>query len=60
MKGGKCPQASYLHPIPKKTVPFETLHMDHLDPFVKSRKGNAHLLVLVDGFSKFVFCDKNH
>lgn len=55
MKGGKGPQAGYLHPIPKANVPFETLHMDHLGPFVKSKKGNTHLLVTVDGFSKFVF-----
>lgn len=44
-----------LHPIPKIAVPFHTLHIDHLGPFVKSKKGFTHLLVAVDSFTKFVF-----
>lgn len=42
-----------LHPIDKITVPFHTLHIDHLEPFVKSKKGHTQLLVIVDGFTKF-------
>lgn len=34
---------------------FHTLHVDHLGPFVRSKRGNTHLLVVVDGFTKFVF-----
>lgn len=44
-----------LHPIPKYEIPFHTLHIDHLGPFVKSRKGNSYLFVVVDAFTKFVF-----
>ncbi|CAH2226662.1 jg23170 [Pararge aegeria aegeria] len=43
----------YLHPIPKIDIPFHTVHVDHLGPFVKSKKGNLYLLVIVDGFTKF-------
>ncbi|CAH2229081.1 jg21182 [Pararge aegeria aegeria] len=43
-----------LHPIDKPSVPFHTIHADHLGPFVKSKKGNCYLLVIVDGFTKFV------
>lgn len=44
-----------LHPIPKVDVPFHTLHVDHLGPFVKSSRGHTHLLVVVDAFTKFCF-----
>lgn len=45
----------YLHPIPKGDTPFHTLHMDHLGPFVRSKKGNSYILGVIDGFSKFIF-----
>lgn len=44
-----------LHPIEKVEVPFHTLHIDHLGPFVKSKRGNTHILAVVDAFTKFVF-----
>lgn len=47
--------SGYLHPIPKGDVPFHTLHMDHLGPFVRSRNGNTYILGIIDGFSKFIF-----
>lgn len=50
--GGK--REGELHPIEKVSIPFHTVHADHLGPFVKSKKGNCYLLVLVDGFTKFV------
>lgn len=28
--------------------PFETMHIDHLGPFVRNPKENEHLLVIVD------------
>lgn len=37
--------------IPK--IPFEVLHMDHLGPFIKSRRGYEHLLVIVDALSRY-------
>lgn len=42
-----------LHPIDKVSVPYHTVHIDHLGPFIKSRKKNTQLLVIIDGFSKF-------
>jgi hypothetical protein len=44
-----------LHPIEKVEVPFHTIHVDHLGPFVKSSRGYTHLFVIVDGFTKFCF-----
>lgn len=44
-----------LNPIHKVGVPFHTLHADHLGPFVKSKRGFTHLLVVVDGFTKYCF-----
>ena len=45
----------YLHTIEKIEVPFHTVHIDHLGPFVRSKRGNTHLLVIVEAFTKFVF-----
>lgn len=50
--GGK--REGELHPIEKVSIPFHTIHADHLGPFIKSKRGNCYLLVIVDGFSKFV------
>lgn len=47
-------QQGELHPIPKPEIPFHTIHADHLGPFVRSKKGNCYLLVIVDGFTKYV------
>lgn len=50
--GGK--HEGEFHPIEKISTPFHTVHVDHLGPFVKSKRGNCYLLVIVDGFTKFV------
>lgn len=47
------PKEGLLHPIHKVDRPFDTVHIDHLGPFVKSSKGFSYLLVLVDAFTKF-------
>lgn len=48
--------AFFLHPIPKVSVPFSDVHLDHLGPFIQSKKKNAYLLVLMDCFTKlYVF-----
>lgn len=52
-KGG--PKEGGLHPLPKFAQPFHTLHMDHLGPFVTTKRKNKYLLVIVDAFTKFVF-----
>lgn len=43
-----------LHPIPKLEKPFHTLHADHLGPFIRSKRGNMYLLVIIDAFTKFI------
>lgn len=48
-------KSGYLHPIPKVNAIFHTIHMDHLGPFVKSKRGNSYILGVIDGFSKFIF-----
>ncbi|CAK1600066.1 unnamed protein product [Parnassius mnemosyne] len=50
--GGK--REGELHTINKVSIPFHTVHADHLGPFVKSKKGNSYLLVLIDGFTKYI------
>jgi hypothetical protein len=47
------PQGS-LHPIKRIPQPFDTVHVDHLGPFVKTKNGNVHILVIIDAFTKFI------
>jgi transposase InsO family protein len=47
-------QEGLLNPIPKRPVPFDTVHLDHLGPFIPSKKGNTYLIVATDAFTKFV------
>lgn len=44
-----------LYPIPKPSEIFHTMHMDHLGPFIKSKRGNTYILGVIDSFSKFIF-----
>lgn len=48
-------KSGYLNPIPKVNAIFHTIHMDHLGPFIKSKRGNTYILGVIDGFSKFIF-----
>ncbi|KAJ8910567.1 hypothetical protein NQ315_008952 [Exocentrus adspersus] len=41
-------------PIERQPIPFDTVHVDHLGPFVKSVRGHSYILMVVDGFTKFV------
>jgi len=43
-----------LHPLPIGGRPFETVHADHVVPFVTTERGNKYVLVFVDSFTKFV------
>ncbi|KAK8775719.1 hypothetical protein V5799_030936, partial [Amblyomma americanum] len=43
-----------LHPIPPGKRPFEVIHMDHMGPFVPSKKRNQYLLVFIDNLTRFV------
>jgi hypothetical protein len=49
---GKKP--GFLHPIKKIPKPFHTIHLDHLGPFIKTKSGKTHLLVIIDAFTKFL------
>ena len=48
-------QEGFLHALPKDEVPLSTYHMDHIGPLESTHKGYKHILVVVDGFSKFVW-----
>ena len=43
----------FLHSIEKEKLPFQVVHADHLGPFEKTSKGFKHLLIIIDGFTKF-------
>ncbi|KAK9717895.1 Integrase zinc binding domain [Popillia japonica] len=51
-KRGK--QECFLNPIFKEDLPLRTYHIDHLGPLVPTKKGYKYLLVVVDGFTKFI------
>lgn len=44
----------YLHPIPKVSTPFHTIHIDHVGPFVPSKRKNSYILVIIDAYTKFI------
>lgn len=52
-KESSGPKEGLLHPIHKVDKPFDTVHIDHLGPFVRNTNGHSYLLILVDGFTKF-------
>ncbi len=37
-------------------APLERVHMDLLGPLPKTKKGNEHILMIVDQFTKWVEC----
>ena len=47
------PKQGMLHPIEKTPVPFHTIHLDCTGPFPQSDNGHKHLLIIIDGFTKF-------
>lgn len=51
--GGKQP--GFLHPIEKVDIPFDTIHIDHVGPFVRSSKGSTHILVMIDAFTRYIY-----
>lgn len=52
-KGHSGPKQGYLHPIQKTAIPFHTIHLDCTGPFQQSREGYRHILLMIDGFTKF-------
>lgn len=51
----KSKKEGLLRPIPKGDAPLNTYHIDHLGPMASTSKLYKYLLVIVDGFSKFVW-----
>jgi len=43
-----------LYSIPKKPLPFDTIHVDHFGPLPAIQSVRKHLFVVVDAFTKFV------
>lgn len=56
-KGQYGKKEGMLHPIPKPNEPFRMIHVDHLGPFCKTKKGYVYMLVITDSFSKFVIAE---
>lgn len=52
-KGCAGPKQGLLHPIDKTAIPFHTIHLDCTGPFTMTTEGFRHILLLVDGFTKF-------
>lgn len=52
-KGHHGPKQGLLHPIKKTAIPFHTIHLDCTGPFSQSNDGYKHILLIVDGFTKF-------
>lgn len=46
--------AATLHSIPKKPIPFDTIHIDHLGPLPSINSKKKYILVVIDAFTKFV------
>lgn len=51
-KGGK-PEGC-LHVSDPEPIPFRQIHIDHLGPFIKSKRGYCYVLAISDAFSKYL------
>ena len=40
--------------IPKKPIPFDTVHVDHFGPLPSINSKRKHIFVIIDGFTKYV------
>lgn len=43
-----------LYNIPKKPIPFDTIHLDHFGPLPSLKSKRKHILVVIDAFIKYV------
>ena len=43
----------FLHLIEKVAIPFDTTHLDHIEPFKRSVHKNTQILTIVNDFTKF-------
>ncbi len=46
--------SGYLNPIPAVDSPFQVLALDHIGPLIKTKNGNAHILVIIDYLTRWV------
>jgi transposase InsO family protein len=53
-KGNYGKREGQLHPIHKPDKPMDTVHIDHVGPFPKSRAGNSYVLTIIDSFTKYL------
>jgi len=53
VKGGKSEGELYLQEV--VPIPFRTINIDHFGPFIRSKTGNCHILVVVCAFTKYSF-----
>lgn len=44
---------AFLNPIPKGKIPFSTCHIDHFGPIDPKISVKKHILLVIDGFTKF-------
>ncbi|XP_050315532.1 uncharacterized protein K02A2.6-like [Anthonomus grandis grandis] len=49
------PKQGFLHSIDKKPIPFHIIHADCVGPFKTTSDGYKHILLLMDGFTKYIF-----
>lgn len=56
-KGTYGKKEGKLHPIIKPTEPMRMVHIDHVGPFCRTKKGYQYMLVMTDAFSKFVIAE---
>ncbi|CAK9833038.1 Transposon Tf2-9 polyprotein [Anthophora retusa] len=45
----------FLHSVEKGETPLDTYHVDHLGPLVSTKKSYKHILLVIDGFTKFTW-----
>lgn len=48
-----------LYSIPKKPEPFHTIHIDHFGPLPSLKFKRKHILLVVDGFTKYLRSEFN-
>lgn len=47
----------FLHSIEKGTKPWDTIHIDHVGPLIKTTAGHRHIFEAIDGFLKFTLLE---
>lgn len=48
------PRPGFLHPLDKGSIPFQVVHIDHLEPLITTKRKNKYVVAIICGFSKYV------